>query len=109
MYRHFCEEQERKTEIPPIQNENFSVLTVEKDYIEDARKHIRSDAPDIEVVTELQHYKGKTNLIDFSRNLYIALFFACESSIKAKGRIIAVNIANLKTTKIDYKKNKKNF
>ena len=96
----------RKTEIPPIQSENFSVLTVEEDYIEEARKHIRSDAPDIEVVTELQHYKGKTNLIDFSRNLYIALFFACETRTKEKGRIIAVNIANLKTTKIDYKKNK---
>ena len=89
-----------------IQSENFSVLTVEEDYIEEARKHIRSDAPDIEVVTELQHYKGKTNLIDFSRNLYIALFFACEARTKEKGRIIAVNIANLKTTKIDYKKNK---
>ena len=65
LYRHFCEKQEGKTEIPPIQSENFSVLTVEEDYIEEARKHIRSDAPDIEVVTELQHYKGKTNLIDF--------------------------------------------
>ena len=106
LYRHFCEKQKGKTEIPPIQSENFSVLTVEEDYIEEARKHIRSDAPDIEVVTELQHYKGKTNLIDFSRNLYIALFFACEARTKEKGRIIAVNIANLKTTKIDYKKNK---
>ena len=106
LYRHFCEKQKGKTENPPIQSENFSVLTVEEDYIEEARKHIRSDAPDIEVVTELQHYKGKTNLIDFSRNLYIALFFACEARTKEKGRIIAVNIANLKTTKIDYKKNK---
>ena len=106
LYRHFCEEQKGKTENPPIQSENFSVLTVEEDYIEEARKHIRSDAPDIEVVTELQHYKGKTNLIDFSRNLYIALFFACEARTKENGRIIAVNIANLKTTKIDYKKNK---
>ena len=107
LYRHFCEKQEGNTQITPIQSENFSVLTVEEDYIEEARKHIRSDAPDIEVVTELQHYKGKTNLIDFSKSLYIALFFACEARINEKGRIIAVNIANLKTTKIDYKKNKK--
>ena len=45
----------------------------------------------------------------FSRNLsqnFSALFFACEARTKEKGRIIAVNIANLKTTKIDYKKNK---
>ena len=34
------------------------------------------------------------------------MFFACETRTKEKGRIIAVNIANLKTTKIDYKKNK---
>ena len=36
---------------------------------------------------ELQHYGGKTTLIDFTQNIYIALFFACNGSFDENGRI----------------------
>ena len=48
-----------------IKNENFSILTVEKDLIEKARTHILGDK-NIEILTELQHFFGKTALIDFT-------------------------------------------
>ena len=42
-----------------------------------------------EILTELQHFGGKTNLIDFTTNPHIALFFACEKSHHEDGRIIS--------------------
>ena len=33
-------------------------------------------ARDFEILTEIQHYGGKTNLIDFTTDYFIALFFA---------------------------------
>lgn len=41
-----------------------------------------------EILTELQHYGGKTNLIDFTTDYFIALFFACSGSPKEVGRVI---------------------
>ena len=39
-------------------------------------------------LAELQHYGGKTNLIDFTTDYLIALFFACDSSTNEDGRVI---------------------
>ena len=36
----------------------------------------------------MQHYGGKTNLIDFTTNYFVALFFACEKFSSENGRII---------------------
>ena len=41
-----------------------------------------------EILTEIQHYGGKTNLIDFTADYLIALFFACEGSYEKDGRVI---------------------
>ena len=41
-----------------------------------------------EILTELQHYGGKTNLIDFTKDYKVALFFACYGSLSKPGRII---------------------
>ena len=41
-----------------------------------------------ETLTELQHYGGKTNLIDFTTDSRVALFFACDGSPGKKGRVI---------------------
>ena len=43
---------------------------------------------DFETLTELQHYEGKTNLIDFTTDSRVALFFACDGSPGKKGRVI---------------------
>ena len=43
---------------------------------------------DFETLTELQHYGGKTNLIDFTTDSRVALFFACDGSPSKNGRVI---------------------
>ena len=43
---------------------------------------------DFEILTEIQHYGGKTNLIDFSTDYLIALFFACDGHHDKYGRVI---------------------
>ena len=71
------------------------MLDSEKYIVEDARHHVRADATDLEVLTELQHYGGKTALIDFTRNLSIALFFACEGYLDEFGKIILFETTGL--------------
>ena len=46
------------------------------------------DAIDFEILTEIQHYGGKTNLIDFTTDYVIALFFACDGRYEEDGRVI---------------------
>ena len=43
---------------------------------------------DFEILSRLQHYGCKTNLIDFTTDYLIALFFACDSSCHQDGRVI---------------------
>ena len=71
------------------------MLESERITVDKARRHVRPDAPDLEVMTELQHYGGKTTLIDFTRNLYIALFFACDRCPDKPGRVILFDTAGL--------------
>lgn len=58
--------------------------------IEDA-KRFTSETDDRAILTEIQHYGGKTNLIDFTINYYIALFFACDGAYSQDGRVILLN------------------
>ena len=46
---------------------------------------------DFEILTDIQHYGGETNLIDFTRGYLIALFFACDGSFDEDGRIITLD------------------
>ena len=56
------------------------LLTVAKDYTH--------EKDDFEILTELQHYGGHTNLIDFTTDIHIAFFFACDKFSDKPGRII---------------------
>ena len=40
------------------------------------------------ILTQLQHYESQTNLIDFTTDFHIALFFACDSQPDEDGRVI---------------------
>ena len=46
---------------------------------------------DREILTDIQHYGGETNLIDFTYDYLIALFFACDGSFDEDGRIITLD------------------
>lgn len=58
--------------------------------LKDARNHIRINKDDLELLTEMQHYGDRTNLIDFTTDYHIALFFACNGSHDKDGRIIVL-------------------
>ena len=69
------------------------IASVQKKILEEAKTYIgKTDdidkTDDIEILTELQHFGGKTNLIDFTEDYLIALFFACDGSHEKKGRVI---------------------
>ena len=71
------------------------MLESEKITVDEARRHVRPAAPDLEVLTELQHYGGKTSLIDFTRDLSIALFFACDGHPDEPGRVVLFDTTGL--------------
>ena len=48
------------------------------------------DYDDFEVMASLQHLGGATNYIDFTSDLYVALYFACAHEPESDGRIIAL-------------------
>ena len=50
---------------------------------------------EFEILSELQHWGGETNLIDFTTDYRVALFFACDTSHNKDGRIIILERATL--------------
>ena len=96
-----------------IETEHFDVELVQKELLAAAKKHTgdlpedfrldiasllengeesAEEAVDFEILTEIQHYGGKTNLIDFTTDYFIALFFACDGQPEEDGRIILQKI-----------------
>jgi tetratricopeptide (TPR) repeat protein len=67
---------------------DLDIEEIQTQVLNKAREHIHETVSDFEILTELQHYEGKTNLIDFSTNYHIALFFACDGSPSKNGRVI---------------------
>lgn len=80
-------------------HEEYSPFNMEKEILERAKIHFADSASNIEKLTDLQHLQqdhGKTNLIDFSRNLYIALFFACdEEQHEEAGELLLLDSAKI--------------
>ena len=73
-----------------VEAAQFDIEVVQASMLEEAKAYFRKPMSEIERLAEIQHYGGKTNLIDFTRDYLIALFFACSGSrSKAKdGRVI---------------------
>ena len=70
-----------------IDVDNFEIEVVQKEILDEAKKHLNK-TDEFEILVELLHYGGKTNLIDFTTDLHIALFFACDGSPGEDGRVI---------------------
>lgn len=70
-----------------MQTENFDIQAIEG-LILDSAKNYTPEQEEIEIWAELQHYGGHTNLIDFTTDSHIALFFACDRFFDKPGRII---------------------
>ena len=50
----------------------------------------------IERIVYVQHYSGETNLIDFTTDYFIALFFACDGHHDELGRVILQKTEEIK-------------
>ncbi len=67
--------------------EEFDIEAIQARMLELAKGYTHEE-DNFEILTELQHYGGHTNLIDFTTDNHIALFFACAGSLGKPGRII---------------------
>ena len=77
-----------------IKAEQFDIEIVQKEILDKAKQF--THGTDGEILTELQHFGGKTNLIDFTTDYNIALFFACDGSYNKDGRIIFNEVEKIK-------------
>ncbi|MDE0313943.1 MAG: tetratricopeptide repeat protein [Candidatus Poribacteria bacterium] len=100
-----------------IEEEHFNIELVQKEMLAAAKRHTghlpqdfrvdvtalpsfigesTEEAIDFEILTEIQHYGGKTNLIDFTTDYFIALFFACDGRYNEDGRVILQKIDEIR-------------
>ena len=80
-------------EYPHAEGIRFDIVSAQETILEEAKAYIGTtddidETDDIGILTELQHFGGKTNLIDFTEDYLIALFFACDGSHDEEGRVI---------------------
>lgn len=73
-----------------IEADEFNIEVVQEEILAEAAGYSHETEDPIEVLTQLQHYGGKTNLIDFTTDYLIAIFFACDNSdsLAKDGRLI---------------------
>ncbi len=83
-----------------IGTEEFGIEAIQERMLEAAKDYTHETDP-FEILTELQHYGGHTNLIDFTTDNHIALFFACDGFLDKPGRIILFQ--RTEKTNEDYK------
>ena len=68
---------------------DLGVETIQKEELEYAKKYrYTQETDEFKILTQIQHFGGKTNLLDFTTDYRVALFFACNSSPFKDGRII---------------------
>ena len=70
-----------------IDVEHFDIEIVQKEILNKAKEYTQ-ETNEFEILAELQHHGGKTNLIDFTTDYRIALFFACDGFHHKDGRLI---------------------
>ena len=73
-----------------IDAEGFDIEIAQTEILDQARLYARytGEVDDLELLYQIQHNGGDTNLIDFTTDILIALFFACDGEAEEKGRVI---------------------
>ena len=84
---------EYKERLGPFGLQGFDLRHVQDEIIEEAASYARGLEPH-DLLSQLQHYGHLTNLIDFTSDYLIALYFACASEVQEDGRIILLESAN---------------
>ena len=70
-----------------IEAEHFDIAVVQEDILREAREYTPHKMEDFELLATLQHFGDKTNLIDFTTDYLVALFFACDGEPEEPGRV----------------------
>ena len=83
------------------------VESIQKADLESARRFTH-ETDELAILTELQHFGGSTNLIDFTTDYLIALFFACDGNYTQDGRVILLDTAGDMSTHIHKPRNPAN-
>ena len=78
LYRQFYE----------LDDEFFDITEAQERQLKIARAYAKNENDDAKILAQIQHRGGKTNLIDFTSDLNVALFFACNYSQDKDGRMI---------------------
>ncbi len=73
-----------------IEVDGFNIEIVQGEILAEAEAYSPETDDPLDILTQIQHYGGKTNLIDFTTDYLVAIFFACDSSesLKKDGRVI---------------------
>ena len=72
---------------PDCKNEAFDIERIQQEIIENARHYTTLEDAD-DILAEIQHFGGATNLLDFTDDYLIALFFASVDSEGKDGRVV---------------------
>lgn len=80
-------------EYPVIAAEGLAVEALQDEFLYEAERYSEAgsytNADDqLAILIQLQHYGGKTNLIDFATDYLVALFFACDGEPDQDGRVV---------------------
>ena len=73
--------------------DGFDIRHVQDEIIADAASYADGLTRE-DLISQLQHYGHPTNLIDFTTDYLIAVFFACSSEPNEDGRVILLNTAS---------------
>ena len=71
-----------------VDEEYFNIEEFQTAMLDIVQQFSRKPTSELERFSEIQHYGGKTNLIDFATDYRIALFMACDGSPDEDDRII---------------------
>ena len=88
------------------------LLEINQELIEEASRqgHAQQngqDFSDLELLAELQHFGAATGLIDFTRNVLVALWFACWECPSDNGKVVLLRGDGIEPlTKVDYQMSK---
>ena len=76
-----------------INTDAFDIEVVQREILDQARDYTRytGEVDDIDILSQLQHNGGETNLIDFTTDFLIALFFACDGEPEEPGRVVLLS------------------
>ena len=76
-----------------IEVDAFDIEVVQRGILGQARGYTRytGETDDLEILSQIQHNGGDTNLIDFTTDFLIALFFACDGEPGEPGRVILLS------------------